>query len=503
MIRLIKSFLLSALFVITLNAQQYHMIMSYNLLNYPGSDTTTRNPYYRTVFESIQPDILVVQEMQSQAGVNGFLNNVLNVSAGGYSAGIFIDGPDTDRAIFYKSNYFTFISNTPISTTLRDINEFKMVHNITQDTIRIYVVHLKASTGSTNEQRRLEEITELRNHTDSLHAGAFFIVAGDFNIYRSSEPAFQKLLDQSSSGYFIDPLNLSGTFNQSLFAQYHTQSPRTRSFGGGATGGMDDRFDMILISQTVSDVNNITYINGSTIAYGNDGNHYNDSINKPPNTAVGQQIADALHYASDHLPVFAIFSFGEVIPVQIDVFTATVLVNSVHLKWQTITETNNKGFEIERRTGSWNTYYGSWETIGFVPGSGTSTQINSYEFNDQNLLPGSYEYRFKQIDGDGSFEYGPSIAVDISAPGDFVLEQNYPNPFNPTTTISWQSPIDSRQIIRVFNLLGMEVATLIDEVKSSGYHEISFNASALPSGVYFYQLQAGTIVQTKKMTLLR
>jgi hypothetical protein len=144
-------------------------------------------------------------------------------------------------------------------------------------------------------------------------------------------------------GYFIDPLSLSGTFNQSSFAQYHTQSPRTRSFGGGATGGMDDRFDMILISQSISDVNNITYINGSTVAYGNDGNHYNDSINKPPNTAVGQQIADALHYASDHLPVLATFSFGEVIPVQIDVFTATVFVNSVHLKWQTITETNNTG----------------------------------------------------------------------------------------------------------------------------------------------------------------
>lgn len=282
MIRLIKSLLFAVLFVLSINAQQLHTIMSYNLLNYPGSDTTTRNPHYRTIFESIQPDILVVQEMQSQTGINGFLNNVLNVSAGGYAAGIFIDGPDTDNAIFYKSSYFTFISNTPIQTTLRDINEFKMVHNFTQDTILIYVVHLKASSGSDNEQRRLEEVTELRNHTDSLPTGTFFIVAGDFNIYRSSELAFQKLLDQSSAGYFIDPLNLTGSFNQSSFAQYHTQSPRTRSFGGGATGGLDDRFDMILISQTISNNNNVNYINESTVAYGNDGNHYNDSINSPP-----------------------------------------------------------------------------------------------------------------------------------------------------------------------------------------------------------------------------
>lgn len=341
-----KSLLLALLLVISVNPQSQHTIMSYNLLNYPGSDTTTRNPHYRTIFESIQPDILIVQEMQSQAGVDGFLSNVLNVSSSGYAAGLFINGPDTDRAIFYKSNYFTFISNTPIQTTLRDINEFKIVHNFTQDTLLIYVVHLKASSGPDNEQRRLEEVTELRNHTDSLPTGTFFIVAGDFNIYRSSEPAFQKLLDQSSSGYFIDPLDLTGSFNQFSFAQYHTQSPRTRSFGGGAVGGMDDRFDMILISQTISDINNITYINGSTLAYGNDGNHYNDSINSPPNTAVGQQIADALHNASDHLPLLAMFQFNSSF-VELASFTALIegLFNGESMIPDTVTVELRNSFE--------------------------------------------------------------------------------------------------------------------------------------------------------------
>lgn len=124
--------------------QQYR-IQSYNLLNYPGSDTTTRNPYFRTVIASVNPDILVAQEMTSQAGVNGFLNNVMNSVLSGYAAGIFLDGPDTDNAIFYKTAYFTFLANNPIHTSLRDINEFVLRENTTGDTIRIYSVHLKAS----------------------------------------------------------------------------------------------------------------------------------------------------------------------------------------------------------------------------------------------------------------------------------------------------------------------------------------------------------------------
>src|SRR5690606_6406171 len=219
-----------------------------------------------------------------------------------------------------------------------------------------------------------------------------------------------------------------------------TQSTRTRQFGGGASGGLDDRFDMILMSQTVMEEGGVFFLPGSYFAFGNDGNHYNDSINKMPNTAVTQQIANALHYASDHLPVIAAFSFGDVVPVQIDVFIATVIVNDVLLEWQTLTESNNIGFYIERRPGSWNTYFGSWEQIGFVAGNGTSANVNSYEFYDKNINPGSYEYRFKQTDYDGTYEYGPSLEVFVDPPIQFKLEQNYPNPFNPTTSIRYSIP---------------------------------------------------------------
>jgi hypothetical protein len=231
------------------------------------------------------------------------------VSSSGYVPGTFINGPDLDRAIYYKSNLFTFISNTPIATPLRDINEFKLVHTSTNDTLIIYGVHLKASDTSADSLQRAAEVDSLRKRTNTLPLNSNLIVLGDFNIYSANELAYQKLKNQTLPGYFIDPLNLPGTWNNGSYAPYHTQSTRTRSFGDGATGGLDDRFDMILMSQSVMNSGGMTFVAGTYLPYGNDGNHFNDSINQPPNTAVGQQIADALHYASDHLPVIASFSF--------------------------------------------------------------------------------------------------------------------------------------------------------------------------------------------------
>ncbi len=171
---------------------------------------------------------------------------------------------------------------------------------------------------------------------------------------------------------------------------------------------MDDRFDMILMSQAVIDSGRIMYVNNSYTAYGNDGLHFNDSINAPPNNAVGQTIADALHYASDHLPVFASFKFESIIPVEIEPLVATVIDNDVVIKWTTVTETNNMGFDIER-------YDVNWRTIGFIQGNGTTTEYHRYEFTDYDLQPGEYSYRIKQIDNDGSFDYLPQLDVTITS----------------------------------------------------------------------------------------
>jgi len=291
-------------------SQNQIRIMTYNLLNYPNADTNIRNPYFRTVLNGTDPDILVVNEINTQAGVNDFLKNVLNYGSANYSAGTYINGPDSDNAIFYKTAKVNFISNTRIPTLLRDINEFKISDKIYNDTLRIYAVHLRA--GDTSIVRRGAEIDSLRKRTNALPSGTDFIVLGDFNIYSSNEPAYIKLLadDPGNDGNFYDNLNLTGTWNNFAYRFYHSQSTRTRSFGDGATGGLDDRFDMILYSGAVKNSGGIKFIPGSYVTYGNDGNHFNDSINKSPNNAVGQTIANALHYASDHLPVYAVFEFG-------------------------------------------------------------------------------------------------------------------------------------------------------------------------------------------------
>lgn len=318
-----KYILFPLLLISVAYSQNQIKVMTYNLLNYPGTDTTLRNPHFRTILSNVQPDILVVQEITSQAGVNGFLSNVLNSMSSGYTAGLFLDGPDTDNAIFFKSSLFTFISNIPIQTALRNINEFKLVHNLTGDTLRIYSLHLKASATTSDEQKRAAEVDSLRKRTNSLPPGSNYIVVGDYNIYSSNESAYQKLLNQIGQGYFIDLFTLPGTWNQAQYSAYHTQSPRIRSFGGGSTGGMDDRFDMMLMSQAVLDAGGISYITGSYTVYGNDGNHYNDSINRPPNNVVTQAVANALHGASDHLPVIASFSINSAF-VELTSFTALI-----------------------------------------------------------------------------------------------------------------------------------------------------------------------------------
>jgi hypothetical protein len=285
-------------------------IMTYNLLNFT-ENSNNRTDYFKTVIDFVNPDILVVQEIVSQQASDLFYSGALNNE---YSSGTFIDGFDSDNAVFYKHSFFTFINNIPINTELRDINQFTLVTKNTNDTLLIYSCHLKSSSGTTNEQKRASEIDSLRNVTNLLSPGKYFIACGDFNFYKSTEPAYQKLLfnDGINEGHFYDPITITGNWNNGMYAQYHTQSTRIRQFGGGATGGLDDRFDLMLYSQGIANSGGMDYIANSAWAVGNDGNHYNDSINKQPNTSIPVNVATALHNASDHLPVVSCFVFEKV-----------------------------------------------------------------------------------------------------------------------------------------------------------------------------------------------
>lgn len=294
-------------------AQDTISLMSYNLLAYytDALDSTTRNPYYRVITNNYQPDIIVTQEIKSQSGAAGFLNNVLKPVNPDYQIGPYFQGPDTNRSIYFKSSKFNCIDNLIINTGLRDINHFILIHKESGDTLHVFSLHLKASSGVTNEAQRKSEIDSLRKVTDNFSSTDAYIVAGDFNIYSANEPAYIRLKEENTNGtgHFVDPLTLTGSWNNPAYAIHHTQSPRVRSFGGGVTGGLDDRFDMILFSPSIQSSGKVRYVPNSTIAVGNDGMHYNDSINRLPNTAVSNTMAAALHYASDHLPVMAKFVF--------------------------------------------------------------------------------------------------------------------------------------------------------------------------------------------------
>lgn len=294
-------------------SQDTAKIMSYNLLNYSG--TPAKDSHFRKTISFANPDILVVEEIISESAMINMLSQVMNYyTPNVYSAGTFLDGYDTDNAVFYKTAKFNFISNVPIVTTLRTINIFTLVHIKTNDTLRLFAVHLKASNTMNDQQQRLSEVNLMRAVTNTYPPGSEFLVLGDFNIYTANEPAYVRMLqvEATNDGHFIDPYFLPGTWNQSSYAAYHSQSTRTRSIGdGGSTGGLDDRFDFILNSKALTEEGRIKYIPNSLKPFGNDGNHYNDSINKRPNTSVPDSIADALYYGSDHLPVYALYKFDD------------------------------------------------------------------------------------------------------------------------------------------------------------------------------------------------
>jgi photosystem II stability/assembly factor-like uncharacterized protein len=214
-------------------------------------------------------------------------------------------------------------------------------------------------------------------------------------------------------------------------------------------------------------------------------------------------------------------SVESTIPVELVSFAADLINNEVHLNWMTSTETNNQGFEILRFDQN---DKGGWNEIGFVAGHGTTTETSYYSFIDKGLSTEKYLYRLKQIDYDGSFEYSNMIEVEIGSVDEFNLSQNYPNPFNPSTKIKYSVPdviaSGSKQsqlvTIKVYDILGNEIATLVNEEKPAGSYEVEFNIHSneghnLPSGVYFYQLRiegpeinsGQAMIQTKKMVLMK
>jgi sugar lactone lactonase YvrE len=191
------------------------------------------------------------------------------------------------------------------------------------------------------------------------------------------------------------------------------------------------------------------------------------------------------------------FNAGTLLPVELSSFSALASTNGVLLTWTTASEKNNVGFDVERSADN-----NAFTKIAFVKGYGTTTQSHTYSFSDQNAS-GKVFYRLKQTDYDGKFEYSKTVEVKAGTPTVFTLSQNYPNPFNPSTTITYSLPQAGQVTLKVYDMLGREVLMLVNEIKAVGNYAATFQADKFSSGMYFYRLQAGNFVQTKKMLLVK
>lgn len=288
-------------------------IVNWNILNYPGAGGASREPHFRTVLAPLGADVIVVQEIQSDAGVTSFRDNVLNVlEPGQWASAPFINGNDTDNALFYKPAKVQFLGQwawypNP-ANLLRLVNCYRLKpvgYSGAAAELRIYSQHLKSSTGF--ESQRLAEATGIRDSMNAVPPGTHCILAGDFNIYSGAEPAFTKLLESQADndGRLYDPLNAPLiTWNTGSVAAIHTQSPcLSGCLNGAASGGLDDRFDMVLPTYNLNDGQGLDLLAATYKSVGNDGLHYNKNMTDTPTIPEGSAYANALWNASDHLPV--------------------------------------------------------------------------------------------------------------------------------------------------------------------------------------------------------
>lgn len=301
-------------------------VMQYNILNY-GNNTSyctatnnninDKNGYIRTILTAYYPDVFTVCEMGRNTSLpNDFVNNVLNINGIDYwmaSAGANTANSSLTNCIFYNSTKLTFAGHHVAQTFTRDVDvyDFKFKNDDSGRIILTCVVaHLKAGTGSDNENKRKTMAENIMRYIELNYRECNVLIMGDFNLYTAEEPAYQILTNQTTYPlcYFIDPLYPYGVGdwnNNGQYANYHTQSThKDNDSDCHSSGGMDDRFDFILMSENIyGGRDGIRYVGGSYNALGNDGHRFNKSINNPTNTAVSQAVANALFNNSDHIPV--------------------------------------------------------------------------------------------------------------------------------------------------------------------------------------------------------
>ena len=321
------------------HAQDTLRMMQYNLMYYTENsgvsdcNQTTNNldqkdANLRTIFEYVMPDVFCVNEIGSNVTyADRILDNVININGRDY----YRHGPLTNYSggyianmIFYDSRKLTLYSNTFITTAYRDINGYTMYYNSPDlaggDTVFItfWIAHLKAGNYDDNIAARLVQTQRLMNRIATSGAPGNYVFSGDLNLYGAEEPSYQELINYSNSLYrFYDPIDREGHWNNnSMFADIHTQSTHSSSTDCFSSGGMDDRFDLILVSPYVFyGSQNVQVLPETYHALGQDGNRFNGSIVSPQNNSIPANVAQALYNQSDHLPVIAEFAIDATVGI--------------------------------------------------------------------------------------------------------------------------------------------------------------------------------------------
>lgn len=305
----------------SLFGQQQITVMSYNVLNFPEGSMPSREDTLKKIINYVEPDLFLMQELKSETGLQLILNESFADLTGNYAASTFVvqqsnaTNPNKlQQAIIYNTDVLGLADEGIIMTSVRDINRFRMFWNDPDlsngaDTVFLYVfvTHLKSSQGTANQEQRLEMAQSFASYQGYMPATAPTLFAGDLNLYNSTEPAYQELLDTTNKIPLLDPLDAPGNWHSSSFQPKNILTQSTRSsqiFGDGAGSGMDDRFDFVLLSENLfSAVNPVVYESGSYTALGNSGDCYNQSITDCSGAGVPFDILRAMYYMSDHLPV--------------------------------------------------------------------------------------------------------------------------------------------------------------------------------------------------------
>ncbi len=317
--------ILLAILSIKAFAQDTVSIMSYNLLNYNAGGANFARYYdLRTIINYTKPDIVLACEIEDVTAAQLLLDSAFNkAGVGTFTRSALVynnNGTNTINMLFYKPGKVKLKSQLSIATTLRDIAQYRIYKSFAPgDTVYVYLhmAHLKAGNSLTStppdEVQRLNEVTAFCNSIGSLPQNSNMLFCGDLNLKSNTEAAYSKLVS-SCTHTFNDPIQQEGFWNNSTtYKDIHTQSTRSSSNNGcctGATGGLDDRFDFILMNNTIkNNSNKFTYLTNSYTTIGNDGNHFNLDLLNGINTSVPANVNQALFNMSDHLPVSAKFVF--------------------------------------------------------------------------------------------------------------------------------------------------------------------------------------------------